>query len=37
MFSLPASVRIHAAQGQPPDPAWECDQEAARYQDIPGF
>jgi MFS family permease len=37
MFSLPASVRIHAARGEPPDPAWECDQEAAKYQGVPGF
>jgi hypothetical protein len=36
-FSTPASVRIHAAAGEPPDPAWDCDQEAAKYQDIPGL
>jgi hypothetical protein len=37
MFSLPASVRIHAEQGTPPDTGWECDQEAVKYQDVPGF
>lgn len=37
MFSMPASVRVHAAQGEPPDPTWECDQEAAKYQAVPGF
>jgi MFS family permease len=37
MFSLPASVRIYSSEGKPPDPAWNCDQEAAKYQDVPGF
>ncbi|MGD8402665.1 MAG: hypothetical protein PVJ21_03325 [Anaerolineales bacterium] len=37
MFSLPASVRIHAAEGEPPDSTWECDEKAAKYQDIPGY
>jgi hypothetical protein len=32
MFSLPASVRLYAAQGEPPDPKWECDEEARKYQ-----
>jgi hypothetical protein len=32
MFSLPASVRLHAAQGEPPDSEWECDEEARKYQ-----
>jgi hypothetical protein len=36
-FSTPASVRIHAAEGEPPDAAWDCDEEAAKYQDIPGL
>jgi MFS family permease len=37
MFSLPAEARVHAMQGEPPDNAWECDQEAIRYQNVPGF
>lgn len=37
MFSLPASVRVYAAEGEPPDLAWECDEEAAKYQNIPDF
>ena len=37
MFSLPASVRIYAAAGEPPDPAWSCDEEAAKYQFVPGY
>ena len=36
-FSAPAEVRIIASQGQPPDPAWPCEEEAARYPGPPGF
>jgi hypothetical protein len=36
-FSTPASVRITSFEGQPPDPAWPCEQEAARYPGPPGF
>jgi len=35
VFSLPASVRVYATQGEPPDFGWECDEEAAKYQNIP--
>jgi hypothetical protein len=30
-FSTPASVKVFAAAGQPPDPSWPCDAEAAKY------
>ena len=30
-FSTPASVKVFAAAGQPPDPFWACDAEAAKY------
>jgi hypothetical protein len=30
-FSTPASVKVFAAAGQPPDPSWTCDAEAAKY------
>jgi hypothetical protein len=30
-FSTPASVKVYAAAGQPPDPFWPCDTEAAKY------
>jgi hypothetical protein len=33
-FSTPASVRVHAAVGQPLDLEWPCDDEAAKY---PGY
>ena len=33
-FSSPASVRIHAFAGEPPNPDWPCEDEAAKY---PGF
>ena len=36
-FSTPASVRVHAAKGEPPDPAWACDEEAAKYPAPPGY
>ena len=37
MFSLPASVRIYAVEGEPPNPTWSCDEEAAKYQYVPGY
>ena len=37
MFSLPASVHVYASAGELPDPAWDCDEEAAKYQFIPGY
>jgi len=37
MFSLPASVRIYASTGETPDQAWDCDEEAAKYQFVPGY
>jgi len=36
-FSAPAMVRVHAAVGMPPDPAWECEDEAAKYPAPAGF
>lgn len=30
-FSTPASVKIHASAGDPPDDEWTCEEEAARY------
>jgi len=30
-FSTPAEVKVFASAGQPDDPAWPCDVEAARY------
>jgi hypothetical protein len=30
-FSTPASVKIHAAAGIPPDLSWPCDDEAVKY------
>ncbi len=36
-FSAPASVRIHASAGEPPDPYWPCDDEAAKYPPPPGY
>jgi hypothetical protein len=30
-FSTPASVKVIAASGQPPQSAWACDAEAAKY------
>ena len=37
MFSLPASVHIYSSAGEPPDQAWDCDEEAAKYQFVPGY
>ena len=37
MFSLPASVRTYASAGEPPDHVWDCDEEAAKYQFVPGY
>ena len=36
-FSSPASVRIHVADGNPPDPDWACEDEAAMYPAPPGY
>jgi hypothetical protein len=36
-FSAPAMVRVHAAVGMPPDPAWRCEDEAAKYPAPAGF
>jgi hypothetical protein len=36
-FSTPASVRVHAAVGQPPDLEWPCDDEAAKHPGPPGY
>jgi hypothetical protein len=33
-FSTPASVKVHAAAGQPPAQSWPCDAEADKY---PGY
>jgi hypothetical protein len=30
-FSSPASVKVFAGSGQPPNPSWPCDSEAAKY------
>ncbi len=30
-FSTPASVKLFASAGQPPDPSWPCEAEAAKY------
>ena len=30
-FSAPASVQVFASSGQPPNPDWPCETEAARY------
>lgn len=34
-FSSTATVRIHAFAGEPPNPDWPCDDEAAKYPDYP--
>ena len=36
-FSTPASVKVFATAGQPPDPSWPCDAEAAKYPAAPGY
>ena len=36
-FSTPASVKIHASSGEPPDPYWPCDDDAAKYPPPPGY
>lgn len=36
-FSTPASVRIHAATGTPPEQHWGCEDEAARQYVPPGY
>ena len=36
-FSTPASVRIHVADGNPPDLDWACEDEAAKYPAPPGY
>jgi len=36
-FSTPASVKVFAADGQPPDPSWSCDSETAKYPAPPGY
>lgn len=36
-FSSPAYVKVFAAVGQPPDPSWSCDAEAAKYPAPPGL
>ena len=35
--NMPASAQVHAAAGEPPDPAWACDEEAAKYPGPPGY
>ena len=35
--NMPASVQVYAAEGEPPDPAWACDEEAAKYPGPPGY
>jgi MFS family permease len=36
-FSSPASVRVHAAVGEPPVSDWGCEEEAAKYPAPPGY
>jgi hypothetical protein len=36
-FSTPASVKVFAAAGQPPNPSWSCDAEAAKYPGPPSY
>ena len=36
-FSTPASVKIHAASGEPLNPYWPCEDDAARYPPPPGY
>lgn len=36
-FSTPASVRIHASSGEPPNSYWPCEDEAARYPGPSGY
>ena len=36
-FSSPASVRIHALAGKPPNPDWPCDDEASKYLGYFGY
>ena len=36
-FSAPASVQVFASSGQPSNPDWPCETEAARYPAPPGF
>jgi len=36
-FSTPGTVKIHAASGEPPDPYWSCDDDAAKYPPPPGY
>lgn len=35
VFSLPASVRLYATEGEPPALTWACEEEAAKYQIFP--
>ncbi len=35
-FSSPASVKVYDATGEPPDPSWTCEAEAAKYPAPPG-
>jgi hypothetical protein len=36
-FSTPATVKVFAAAGQPPDLSWSCDAEAAKYPAPSGY
>jgi len=36
-YNMPASVQVRAAAGELPDPAWVCDEEAARYPGPPWY
>jgi hypothetical protein len=36
-FSTPASVKVFAAAGQPPEASWPCEAEAAKYPAPPGY
>ena len=36
-FSTPASVKVHAFAGQPPEQLWSCDAEAAKYPAPAGY
>jgi hypothetical protein len=36
-FFTPASVRVYAAVGEPPDLGWACEDEAAKYPAPPGY
>jgi hypothetical protein len=36
-FSSAASVRVHAAVGEPPVSGWGCEEEAAKYPAPPGY